>query len=180
MGRPASGLDEYLDWQERLESYRASGLSVDEFCLSEGIAKSSFGTKPLVARTGSSWAAKLRDRGWPCYTRSWRVRNAIASSRGVTCENYSFGYMRMIHDWTRCRPTAGPPRIPRPSSTIGSTNPEPKPPASEPAVLIAVPTPSNAGLASVRPRTGRTLTDFLRSLNAAQERNRSPRQFNRA
>jgi hypothetical protein len=47
-------------------------------------------------------------------------------------------------------------------------------------VLIAVPTPSNAGLASVRPRTGRTLTDFLRSLNAAQERNRSPRQFNRA
>ena len=39
MGRPASGLDEYLDWQERLESYKASGLSVDEFCLSEGIAK---------------------------------------------------------------------------------------------------------------------------------------------
>ena len=33
MGRPASGLDEYLDWQERLESYKASGLSVDEFCL---------------------------------------------------------------------------------------------------------------------------------------------------
>ena len=42
MGRPASGLDEYLDWQERLESYKASGLSVDEFCLSEGIAKSTY------------------------------------------------------------------------------------------------------------------------------------------
>ena len=42
MGRPASGLDEYLDWQERLESYKSSGLSVDEFCLSEGIAKSNY------------------------------------------------------------------------------------------------------------------------------------------
>jgi hypothetical protein len=35
-------LDEYLDWQERLESYKASGLSVDEFCLSEGIGKSTY------------------------------------------------------------------------------------------------------------------------------------------
>ncbi len=26
MGRPPSDLDDYLDWQERLESYRASGL----------------------------------------------------------------------------------------------------------------------------------------------------------
>ena len=42
MGRPASGLDEYLDWLERLESYKASGLSVDEFCLSEGLAKSTY------------------------------------------------------------------------------------------------------------------------------------------
>jgi len=38
-GGPASDLDEYLDWQERLESYQASGLSVDEFCLSEGIGE---------------------------------------------------------------------------------------------------------------------------------------------
>ena len=42
MGRPASGLDEYLDWQERLESSKASGLSMNEFCLSEGIAKSTY------------------------------------------------------------------------------------------------------------------------------------------
>ena len=40
MGRPASDLDEYLDWQERLESYQASGLSVDEFCLQEGVSRS--------------------------------------------------------------------------------------------------------------------------------------------
>ena len=33
MGRPPSGLDEYLDWQERLESFKASGLEIDVFCL---------------------------------------------------------------------------------------------------------------------------------------------------
>jgi hypothetical protein len=42
MGRPPSELDDYLDWQERLESYRASDLSVDEFCLQEGVSRSTF------------------------------------------------------------------------------------------------------------------------------------------
>ena len=42
MGRPPSELDDYLDWQERLESYRASGLEVDVFCLQEGISRSTF------------------------------------------------------------------------------------------------------------------------------------------
>jgi transposase-like protein len=42
MGRPPSDLDEYLDWQERLESYKASGLSVDLFCLREGVSRSTF------------------------------------------------------------------------------------------------------------------------------------------
>ena len=42
MGRPASDLDDYLDWQERLESYRASGLEVDVFCLQEGVSRSTF------------------------------------------------------------------------------------------------------------------------------------------
>jgi hypothetical protein len=36
MGRPPSDLDEYLDWQERLESFQASGLEIDVFCLKEG------------------------------------------------------------------------------------------------------------------------------------------------
>src|SRR5438876_11491690 len=48
MGRPASGLDKYLDWQERLGSYKASGLSVDEFCLSEGIPRLRRGCYPLI------------------------------------------------------------------------------------------------------------------------------------
>ncbi len=42
MGRPPSDLDDYLDWQERLESYRASGLEIDVFCLQEGVSRSTF------------------------------------------------------------------------------------------------------------------------------------------
>ena len=42
MGRPPSDLDEYLDWQERLESFEASGLEVDVFCLKEGVSRSTF------------------------------------------------------------------------------------------------------------------------------------------
>lgn len=42
MGRPPSGLDEYLDWQERLESFASSGLSIDVFCMQEGVSTSTF------------------------------------------------------------------------------------------------------------------------------------------
>jgi hypothetical protein len=42
MGRPPSDLDDYLDWQERLKNYQASGLSIDVFCLQEGVSKSTF------------------------------------------------------------------------------------------------------------------------------------------
>ncbi len=42
MGRPACGLDEYLEWQERLNGKQESGLSVDLFCLQEGISESTF------------------------------------------------------------------------------------------------------------------------------------------
>lgn len=42
MGRPPSDLDEYLDWQERLESYQSSGLELDVFCLKEGVSRSTF------------------------------------------------------------------------------------------------------------------------------------------
>ena len=41
MGRPPSGLDEFLDWRQRLESYKASGLSLDVFCL-QGVSKSTY------------------------------------------------------------------------------------------------------------------------------------------
>ena len=42
MGRPPSDLEDYLDWQERLESYKSSGLSIDVFCLQEGVSRSTF------------------------------------------------------------------------------------------------------------------------------------------
>lgn len=51
MGRPYCGLDEYLDWQERIESFEASGLSMDVFCLKEGVSRSNF----------YRWRERLRD-----------------------------------------------------------------------------------------------------------------------
>lgn len=41
-GRPPAGLDEYLEWQERLKNQKESGLSLEVFCLQEGISKSTF------------------------------------------------------------------------------------------------------------------------------------------
>lgn len=51
MGRPPSDLDDYLDWQQRLESQKESGLSVDVYCLREGVSKSTF----------YRWVDRLRD-----------------------------------------------------------------------------------------------------------------------
>ncbi len=51
MGRPPSDLDEYLDWQERLESFKASGLEIGVFFLQEGVSKSTF----------FRWKNRLRD-----------------------------------------------------------------------------------------------------------------------
>ena len=41
-GRPPASLDEWLDWQQRLSIQKASGLSVEVYCLQEGVARSSF------------------------------------------------------------------------------------------------------------------------------------------
>ncbi len=41
-GRPPASLDEWLDWQQRLESQKASGLSVEVYCLQEGVTRSTF------------------------------------------------------------------------------------------------------------------------------------------
>ena len=42
MGRPPSGLEEYREWQRRLDRYEQSELSVELFCLQEGTSRSSF------------------------------------------------------------------------------------------------------------------------------------------
>ena len=51
MGRPPSDLDDYLEWQERLENYKASGLEVEVFCLQEGVSRTTF----------YKWAQRLKD-----------------------------------------------------------------------------------------------------------------------
>jgi hypothetical protein len=35
-------LDDWLDWKQRLDCQKASGLSVDVYCLQEGVTRSSF------------------------------------------------------------------------------------------------------------------------------------------
>jgi transposase-like protein len=42
MGRPSHDLDDYLEWQQRLESKQESDLSVDVFCLQEGVSRSTY------------------------------------------------------------------------------------------------------------------------------------------
>ena len=41
-GRPPASLDEWLDWKQRFENQKASGLSVAVFCLQEGVSLSTF------------------------------------------------------------------------------------------------------------------------------------------
>ena len=41
-GRPPASLDDWLDWQQRLASQKASGLSIEVYCLQEGISRSTF------------------------------------------------------------------------------------------------------------------------------------------
>ena len=42
MGRPPSDLDDYLEWQQKLQQFKESGLTVDVFCLQEGVSRSTF------------------------------------------------------------------------------------------------------------------------------------------
>lgn len=42
MGRPPSDLDDYAEWQRRLECYQGSNLDLNMFCLQEGVSRSTF------------------------------------------------------------------------------------------------------------------------------------------
>jgi hypothetical protein len=42
MGRPECGVDDYHEWQRRLESYESSDLDLNLFCLQEGVSRSTF------------------------------------------------------------------------------------------------------------------------------------------
>ena len=42
MGRPPSDLEDYRQWQQRLERYQTSEMNLDVFCLQEGVSRSTF------------------------------------------------------------------------------------------------------------------------------------------
>ena len=42
MGRPPSDLEDYRQWQQRLERYQTTELNLDVFCLQEGVSRSTF------------------------------------------------------------------------------------------------------------------------------------------
>ena len=52
MGRPASGLDDCLEWQQKVQSSKDSGLSVEVFCLQEErvVADDIVGPQPRTGR----------------------------------------------------------------------------------------------------------------------------------
>ena len=51
MELPQREFEKYLDWQQRLEGRKTSGLSIDDFCLQEGVSRATF----------FRWAARLRE-----------------------------------------------------------------------------------------------------------------------
>ncbi len=50
-GRKKADLDDHLDWQQRLEKYEASGLSIEVYCLQKGFSRSTF----------HRWARQLKE-----------------------------------------------------------------------------------------------------------------------
>jgi hypothetical protein len=73
MGRPASDLDEYLDWQTRLENFRSSGLSIEVFCLQEGVSRSTF----------HRWKELLKDGIPDSMTAEKESRDRVESAEGA-------------------------------------------------------------------------------------------------
>ena len=95
MGRPAAGLDEYLDWQQRLESQKASGLSIDLYCLREGVSKTTFyrWANQLRMVSRNHWLRKNRPgskrsqaRPCSCRSRSKRLRWRSSCPMGASCD----------------------------------------------------------------------------------------------
>jgi len=73
VGRPATCLDGYLDWQQRLESQKASGLTIDVYCLREGVSRSSF----------YRWVDRLKDGIPKSLIEEETAREQVDSSEAV-------------------------------------------------------------------------------------------------
>ena len=50
MELPVSGLEAFLEWQERLQRFESSGLSIAAFCRQENIGRSQFAKWLLAVR----------------------------------------------------------------------------------------------------------------------------------
>ncbi len=61
MEHPVSGLDAFLEWQERLRRFESSGLSIDAFCRQEDVGRSQFG-QWLLALRGKPFREAAVDR----------------------------------------------------------------------------------------------------------------------
>ncbi len=72
MGRPPCGLEDYQNWQERIDSQQESGLSVDEFCRQEEVHKSTF----------YRWVNQLRDGIPQSLLAAGKARQQIAAGDG--------------------------------------------------------------------------------------------------
>ena len=73
MGRPPSDLDDYLEWQERLENHKASGLEVEIFCLQEGVSRTTF----------YKWAGRLKDGSRETMVTEKSARERAESAEGA-------------------------------------------------------------------------------------------------
>jgi len=64
-----SGLDAFLEWQERLHRFELSGLSIDAFCRQEDVARSQLGQWLLALRGKplSEADAETRSREVPAF-----------------------------------------------------------------------------------------------------------------
>ena len=55
MSRPPSVVEDYREWQRRLERYQTHEVNLDVFCLQEGVSRSTF----------YRWKRRLDDNGLP-------------------------------------------------------------------------------------------------------------------
>ena len=91
MELPVSGLDAFLEWQERLKRFESSGLSIAAFCRQEDIGRSQF-AKWLLAVRGKRLKEATREKE----TRSpafvpVTVKEQFIEIRGIMRDHVSAG-----------------------------------------------------------------------------------------
>ncbi len=72
MGRPPSDMDDYVEWQGRLERFQVSDVDLNLFCLQEGVSRSTF----------YRWKDRLKD-GMPESVEPATSPDGVESSESV-------------------------------------------------------------------------------------------------